>query len=123
MEGGGLKPRAGWHPWAMLGPSVALLVVFFVIPVGVAGIESLFSWDMLTPHTYAGAHNYEVLARSGELASIALRTLSFSAMVVFGAMTLGLALALLLNREGRLYAFVRASIFSAYVVSWVAVAL
>jgi ABC-type sugar transport system permease subunit len=38
-------------------------------------------------------------------------------------MTLGLALALLVNRPGRFFAFVRASIFSAYVVSWVAVAL
>jgi len=36
---------------------------------------------------------------------------------------LGLALALLLDRPGRFFAFVRGAIFSAYVVSWVAVAL
>jgi sn-glycerol 3-phosphate transport system permease protein len=107
----------------MIGPSIALLIVFFVVPVGVAGTESLFSWDMLTQHAYVGPHNYRALAESGELIGIAVRTLAFSAMVVAGAMTLGLALALLLNRDGRFYAFVRASIFSAYVVSWVAVAL
>jgi sn-glycerol 3-phosphate transport system permease protein len=38
-------------------------------------------------------------------------------------MTLGLALALALDRPGRVLGFVRASVFSAYVVSWVAVAL
>jgi ABC-type sugar transport system permease subunit len=44
-------------------------------------------------------------------------------LVVSGSMALGLGLALLLDRPGRFFAFVRGSIFSAYVVSWVAVAL
>src|SRR3984957_13524094 len=38
-------------------------------------------------------------------------------------MSLGLAMALLVNRPSPFFAAVRASIFSAYVVSWVAVAL
>jgi ABC-type sugar transport system permease subunit len=118
-----MRPRAKWHPWVMLGPSIALLLVFFVVPVGVAVVESFFAWDMLTPHTFAGVDNYRALAQDGDLLRIALRTLGFSAMVVAGAMTLGLALAVLLNRKERFFAFVRASIFSAYVVSWVSVAL
>jgi ABC-type sugar transport system permease subunit len=118
-----MRARHKWQPWAMLGPSLVLLVVFFVVPVGVAAVESLFAWDMLTPHVFVGMGNYRALAMDGELLRIALRTLGFSALVVAGAMALGLALAVLLNRKGRLFAFVRASIFSAYVVSWVAVAL
>jgi sn-glycerol 3-phosphate transport system permease protein len=39
------------------------------------------------------------------------------------SVTLGLALAVALDRPGRVYAFVRGAVFSAYVVSWVAVAL
>ena len=42
----------------MLGPTLALLVVFFVLPIGVAAYESFFSWDMLTPPRYVGAANY-----------------------------------------------------------------
>ena len=118
-----LRPRARWHPWAMLAPSVALLVLFFVVPVGVAAVESAFAWDMLTPPRFAGADNYAALAKGGELLRIALRTFAFSALVVAGAMGVGLALAALFNRRGRLYAFGRSAIFSAYVVSWVAVAL
>jgi ABC-type sugar transport system permease subunit len=118
-----MRARTRWQPWAMLAPSLVLLLVFFVVPVGVAAVESLFAWDMLTPPVWVGAENYAALARDGDLLRIALRTLAFSAMVVTGAMTLGLLLALLLNRKGRLFGFVRASIFSAYVVSWVAVAL
>ena len=118
-----MRPRTSWHPWAMLGPTLALLAVFFVLPIGVAAYESLFSWDMLTPPRYVGSANYEALAAHGELLRVALRTLVYSVLVVAGTMTLGLGLALLLDRPGRLFGFVRASVFSAYVVSWVAVAL
>ncbi|HEY3818720.1 MAG TPA: sugar ABC transporter permease [Polyangiaceae bacterium] len=118
-----MRPRAAWHPWAMLGPTLALLTVFFALPIGVAAYESLFSWDMLTPPRYVGTENYEALAAHGELLRIGLRTLGYSVLVVAGTMTLGLGLALLLDRPGRFFGFVRASVFSAYVVSWVAVAL
>lgn len=118
-----MTPRAGWHPWAMLGPSLALLVVFFIVPIGLAGYESFFSWDLLTPARFVGGANYRLLAVHGGLLAIALRTLGFSTVVVAGTMTLGLGLAMLLDRPGRLVGVVRASVFSAYVVSWVAVAL
>lgn len=118
-----MTPRAPWHPWAMLAPTLALLVVFFVVPIGVATCESFFSWDLLTPHRFVGTANYRALAAHGEVVAVALRTLAYSSLVVAGTVALGLALALLLDRPGRLFAFVRASVFSAYVVSWVAVAL
>jgi ABC-type sugar transport system permease subunit len=118
-----VRSRSAWHPWAMLGPTLVLLVVFFLLPIGVAAYESLFSWDILTPPRYVGTANYTALAAHGELLRVALRTLGYSVLVVAGTMTLGLGLALLLDRPGRFFGFVRASVFSAYVVSWVAVAL
>ena len=118
-----MKPRSPWHPWAMLAPTLALLFVFFILPIGVAAYESAFSWDLLTPPRYVGSANYRALVAHGELLRIALRTLGYSGIVVLGTMSLGLAMALLVNRGGRFVAWVRASIFSAYVVSWVAVAL
>jgi sn-glycerol 3-phosphate transport system permease protein len=107
----------------MLGPTLVLLVIFFVVPIGVAAYESLFAWDMLTPPRFVGSANYRALAAHGELLHVALRTLGYSVLVVAGTMSLGLGLALLLDRPGRFFGFVRASVFSAYVVSWVAVAL
>ena len=84
----------------MLAPTLALLTVFFLLPIGVAAYESLFSWDMLTPPRFVGAANYRQLAAHGELYRIALRTLSYSVLVVAGTMTLGLALAIVVNRRG-----------------------
>jgi ABC-type sugar transport system permease subunit len=118
-----VRPRSALHPWAMVGPTLALLAAFFILPIGVAAYESLFSWDLLTPPRYVGAANYQALAAHGELLRVGLRTLGYSVLVVSGTMSLGLGLALLLDRPGHFFGFVRASIFSAYVVSWVAVAL
>jgi ABC-type sugar transport system permease subunit len=118
-----VRPRSRWHPWLMLAPTLALLVGFFIVPLGVAAYESFFSWDLLTPARYVGGANYRAIGAHGELLHVALRTLAYSAFVVLGTMAIGLGMAVLVNRPGRAFGFVRASVFSAYVVSWVAVAL
>src|ERR1700689_4209972 len=107
----------------MLGPTLVLLVAFFIVPIGVAAFESFFAWDLLTPPRYVGLGNSRAIVAHGWLLGIVLRTLAYSALVVTGTMALGLGLALLVDRPGRFFALVRASVFSAYVVSWVAVAL
>ncbi len=117
-----LRPARPAHPWLLLGPTLACVALFFVLPLGLAAQWSLQSWDLLTPPRDVGLDNYRALFR-GDLGATLLRTLSFSAAVVAGATSLGLALALLVNRPGRLAALVRGSVFSAYVVSHVSVAL
>jgi len=107
----------------MLAPTALLLSAFFLYPLLLCFKNSLYSWDLLTEPTYVGLRNYQVLAESGELLGAAARTLGYSAIVVSLSVSLGLGLAVALNRPGRLYALIRGSVFSAYVVSWVAVAL
>lgn len=118
-----LAPARRWHPYALLLPTALVLGLFFLVPLGLAAYQSLFSWDLLTEPRWVGGANYGALWRSGDLVAIAGRTLAYSAVVVSISLTLGLSLALALNREGRFYAFVRGAIFSAYVVSWVSVGL
>lgn len=118
-----MRPRSNAQPWLMLGPSLLVWGLFVFAPLGVAAVTSLYSWDMLTSPVYVGTANYAAIAERNELWYVLGRTLAFSVLVVIGAMSLGLGLALLLDRPGRIFAFVRGSIFSAYVVSWVAVAL
>ena len=118
-----MKPRAPHHPLLLIGPSIALLSIFFVVPIFVAAAASFFEWDLLTPPRWVGLTNYVDLLAGGELVGVAGRTLAFSALVVSASTIAGLALALLLHRRGAVFALARAAIFSAYVVSWVAVAL
>jgi ABC-type sugar transport system permease subunit len=118
-----MKPRHPLHPYLMLAPTAAFLALFFLYPLALAVKQSFYSWDLLTPPRWVGGQNYAALASSGELLGTVGRTAAYSLVVVSCSATLGLALAVALNRPGRVYAFVRGAVFSAYVVSWVAVAL
>ncbi len=118
-----MRPRRALDPYWMLLPTAILLAVFFFHPLVYAAYVSLYEWDLLTPPVWVGFENYRVLFQSGEITRAFVTTLSFSVVVVLGSMALGLALALALNRPTALAGFVRGAIFSAYVVSWVSVAL
>jgi sn-glycerol 3-phosphate transport system permease protein len=118
-----VKPSRRADPYFMLLPTLLFLFVFFLFPLGVLFKQSFFAWDLLTPARYVGLGNYRALLRSGELLHTFVTTLSISTIVVAGSMAAGLGLALLLDRPGRWPAFLRAAVFSAYVVSWVSVAL
>ncbi|MCC6216930.1 MAG: sugar ABC transporter permease [Polyangiaceae bacterium] len=107
----------------MLAPTLALLAVFFFWPVAFAAWRSLYEWDLLTPPRFVGLRNYASLVESGLLGRALATTLAFSVVVVIGSSALGLGLAVALNRPGRFASVVRGAIFSAYVVSWVSVAL
>jgi ABC-type sugar transport system permease subunit len=118
-----LRPRHPSHPYLMTLPTLGLLGVFFLLPLGVAAWRSFYSWDLLTPPAYVGLANYGKLLSSGEIGRTLGTTLAYSVVVVVGSMVLGLSLALAVNRSGRFVGFIRASVFSSYVVSWVSVAL
>ncbi len=118
-----MRPRRALDPYLFLLPTLAVLGLFFIYPLFVAAYRSFFSWDLLTEPRWVGLANYGALASSGELGGTVLRTLAYSAVVVSFSLVLGLALAIALDRPGPVYAFVRGAVFSAYVVSWVAVAL
>ena len=118
-----MKPSSRLAPYALLAPTLLLLGVFFIYPLGVAAKQSFFAWDLLTPPRFVGLDNYRALVESGELAESIWTTTLYSLVVVGGATATGLALALALDRPGRVAGFVRGAIFSAYVVSWVSVGL
>lgn len=118
-----MKARSKSHPYLMLAPTVAILALFFVYPLVVAFKDSFYRWDLLTEPEYVGLTNYRRIVASGDLSGIVGRTLLFGGVVVSMSTALGLFFAITLNRPGRFYGFIRGAIFSAYVVSWVAVAL
>jgi sn-glycerol 3-phosphate transport system permease protein len=118
-----MKPSTKYAPYAMLAPTIGLLSIFFLYPLFVAARQSLYAWDLLTPPAYVGFSNYSALWNRGEIWRAFRNTLAYSSVVVCGAMVLGLAFALALDRPGKVVAFVRSAVFSAYVISWVAVAL
>lgn len=118
-----MRPARRLDPLALLAPTLLVLSVFYFYPLLLLGIYSLQDWDLLTPPRYVGLGNYQTLWESGALIESLGTTLRISVSAVLASTFAGLALALAVNRPGRLAAFVRSSIFSAYVVSWVSVGL
>ena len=107
---------------ALVAPSLALFGLVYVYPVAYSAWVSVYEWDLATPAHYVGLANYRSLW-SAEFAEVITNTAWYSVGVVVLSQGLGLTLAILLNNRTRLGALFQASIFSSYVVSWVAVSL
>ncbi len=114
--------REAWLGYALIAPSLLLFGLVYLYPVVYSAWISLWDWDLMTPARWVGLANYRALA-SAEFWEIVSNTVRYSAGVVVVSMALGLVLALALNDRGVLSAALQASIFSSYVVSWVAVSL
>ena len=108
--------------YALIAPSLALFGLVYLYPVAYSAWVSVFSWDLMTPARYVGLDNYRELW-SVEFWEVITNTAKYSVGVVVLSQAAGLVLAVLLNNRTRLGALFQASIFSSYVVSWVAVSL
>jgi ABC-type sugar transport system permease subunit len=118
----GRRRRETWLGYALVGPSVFLFGLVYLYPVAYSAWVSVYTWDLVTEARYVGLENYRDLW-SAEFREVVANTALYSVGVVVLSQGLGLVLAVLLNNRTRLGAIFQASIFSSYVVSWVAVSL
>jgi multiple sugar transport system permease protein len=132
-----LSPRASAtvprEPFALFGgtsknllfvlPFLAVYVVLLVAPL-LAGIGlSLFKADLFGIERFVGWRNFARLVGDDVFLQTVLNTFAFVLLTVPALTAIGLALALLLNRETRLSAALRAIFFSSTVLSVTIVAL
>ncbi|MFJ2559660.1 MULTISPECIES: carbohydrate ABC transporter permease [unclassified Streptomyces] len=102
-------------------PQLAGVAVFVLLPVGMAIWYSLNDWNVFTgTQTFVGGENYAALADDPQLPKVLLATVIFSGGVVVVNITLGLLIAVLLNRKFRGVTVFRMLFFSPVVVSVVA---
>src|SRR4029453_3491860 len=106
----------------LAAPSLLLFPPVYLYPVVYSAWVSFYEWDLVMPARWVGAANYRALA-SAEFWDVVTNTVKYSVGVVVLSQVLGLALPVLLNERTRVGAFLQASLFSSYVVSWVAVSL
>ena len=118
----GRRRRETWLGYALVGPSVFLFGLVYLYPVAYSAWVSVYTWDLVTEARYVGLENYRDLW-SAEFREVVANTALYSVGVVVLSQGLGLVLAVLLNNRTWLGAIFQASIFSSYVVSWVAVSL
>jgi raffinose/stachyose/melibiose transport system permease protein len=101
----------------MMGPAVALVTVFVLVPIVVALYLSLTDWNGFSfPPNWLGLENYRRLITDPE----AGHALAFTATItVVGTLllnVLGLGVAILLNRNDRVTTFLRVLVFYPFVI-------
>jgi multiple sugar transport system permease protein len=92
------RERAGWY----LVPAGALLCVVVLFPMVYVGWLSLERWSLLEgPARWIGLDNYLRVASDGRFWNALGNTVYFTVVSVLAELALGLAIALLLHRQGR----------------------
>ena len=118
-----------WVAWVFAGPALALIAVFFLVPVLMAFLLSLTDFDLYAladPRQlrFVGLQNYLALLRSAEFWNALANTLYFVLLGVPLSLGLSLACALLLHAAAaRVQGFFRTAVFAPVVATMVAVAV
>ena len=109
--------------WALLAPSLAVMLVFTVYPIlrSVALSLTRYRLGMDSPE-FILFDNYRRIFTSALPLRVLGNTVTFALMTVLPSMALGLGLALLVNRKGRHIGFVRSSYFYPSVMPMIAIA-
>src|SRR5262249_28955011 len=113
-----------WLFVALVGPNVALLLLFIYRPLLDNIRLSFFEWNISDPKAhFVGLSNYTEWFTRADTRQIVLNTVVFTVAAVVGSMVLGLVVAVLLDQPLRGRNFVRSTVFAPFVISGAAVGL
>ena len=109
--------------WALLAPSLIIMLVFTVYPVlrSIGFSLTKYRLGMDAPE-FIGLDNYQRLLSSTIFHKVMGNTIVFALLTVLPSMIIGLGLALMVNRKGRQVGFIRTSYFYPSVMPMIAIA-
>jgi multiple sugar transport system permease protein len=107
----------------LAAPYALFLLAFAAYPIVFAVVLVFLQWDLVTPPSFAGLDNIQLLAVDARFWRAVGNTFVFLAIHVPLQITTALALAVALNRPLRLRAFWRAAFFLPVVISGAVVAI
>lgn len=111
-------PGYKWLPYLLVAPSIAVIVIFLVVPFVQSVRGSFFvSTPFGTKTIYVGLRNYIRLFSSPDYRSSVLTTLVFSSFVIIIGLSVSLAIAQLLNQKIRGLGFYQIALIWTYALS------
>lgn len=105
-----------WTPWLFLAPALLLFLYFKFIPMANALTMSFQEVQPYLGNRWVGTENYATVLGSDGFREAAWHTVVLAAGQTAGSMLLGLALALLMEGQGRRIGIVRSAAFLPVVV-------
>ncbi len=110
--------RAGWLPWLLLAPQMAVILVFFFWPAGQALLQSLQQQDPFgTSIEFVGFDNFRQLFADESYVESFKTTALFSVLVAGIGISLSLALAVFADRIVRGATFYKTMLILPYAVA------
>jgi multiple sugar transport system permease protein len=111
--------------WLFPGPALLFVLLLMVFPILYTVWTSFTGWDLGTGHpaTFIGPGNYEKLLADERFRNAIGRTFYFTALAVGAEVVLGVAIALILNREFRGRRFVTSILLLPMMATPVAIAM
>jgi len=111
-------PGHRWLPYMLIFPSIAVIVIFLIVPFVQSVKESFFTSTAFGTRTiYVGLQNYIRLFFSPDYRSSVISTLIFSLFVIVIGLSVSLAIAQLLNQKIRGAGFYQIALIWTYALS------
>lgn len=115
--------RRHWIGLLYIAPALALVVVFFVIPLGMTAWMSLHNWPLMGEHSYIALDNYWAILRDNRFWNALRFTAYYTVVVTIAIFALAFPLALFIEKPRRLTGFYRTSFFMPVVVGFASASL
>ncbi|MES0195917.1 sugar ABC transporter permease [Mesorhizobium sp. M0011] len=115
--------RRQWIGLLYVAPAVALVVVFFLIPLGMTAWMSLHNWPLMGEHSYIGLGNYVAILRDTRFWNALRFTAYYTVIVTIAIFVVAFPLALFVERPRPLTNLYRTMFFMPAVVGFASASL
>jgi multiple sugar transport system permease protein len=118
----GAGPRQ-WVGLLYVAPAVALVIVFFIVPLGMTVWMSLHNWPLMGAHSFIGLDNYWAILRDNRFWNALRFTGFYTVVVTIAIFAVAFPLALFIERPRPLTGFYRTFFFMPVVVGFASASL
>ncbi|RVB73649.1 MULTISPECIES: sugar ABC transporter permease [unclassified Mesorhizobium] len=115
--------RRQWIGLLYVAPAVALVVVFFIVPLGMTAWMSLHNWPLMGAHSFIGLDNYWAILRDTRFWNALKFTGYYTVIVTIAIFVVAFPLALFIERPRPLTGFYRTSFFMPAVIGFASASL
>ncbi|MER9606238.1 sugar ABC transporter permease [Mesorhizobium sp. M0239] len=115
--------RQQWIGLLYVAPAVALVIVFFLIPLGMTAWMSLHNWPLMGEHSYIGLGNYVAILRDTRFWNALRFTAFYTVIVTIAIFVVAFPLALFVERPRPLTNLYRTMFFMPAVVGFASASL
>ncbi|TIU38324.1 MAG: sugar ABC transporter permease [Mesorhizobium sp.] len=115
--------RQQWIGLLYVAPAIALVVVFFLIPLGMTAWMSLHNWPLMGEHSFIGLGNYVAILRDTRFWNALRFTAFYTVIVTIAIFVVAFPLALFVERPRPLTNLYRTMFFMPAVVGFASASL